>query len=80
MTTPDPLQCTFEDARRVNLRQGMALSTAAKIAFFEEMVSFAVKFGARDRLAGRRSRQPEGAPRMGVTPVLGGVVGDIGRK
>lgn len=51
MTSTDPLQCTHEDARRVNLRQGIALSTHAKIAFFEEMVSFAVKFGARDRLA-----------------------------
>ncbi|MEO7381685.1 MAG: hypothetical protein ABIV25_08105 [Paracoccaceae bacterium] len=65
MTTPDPLQCTFEDARRVNLRQGMALSTAAKIAFFEEMVSFAAKFGAIDRLAGRRGRDAEGALRAG---------------
>ncbi len=54
MTTTDPLQCTFEDARRVNLLQGMALSTRAKIAFFEEMVTFATRFGARDRLAGRR--------------------------
>lgn len=54
MTTTDPLQCTHEDARRVNLRQGIALSTSAKIAFFEEIVSFAVKFGARDRLAANR--------------------------
>lgn len=54
MTTTDPLQCTYEDARRVNLLQGMALSTSAKIAFFEEMLAFAARFGARDRLAGRR--------------------------
>lgn len=47
----DPLQCTFEDARRNQLRDGIALSTSAKVAFFEEMVTFAHKFGARDRLA-----------------------------
>ncbi len=58
MTTPDPLQCTFEDARRVNLHQGIALTTSAKIAFFEEMVSLAVRFGARDRLAASRIREP----------------------
>lgn len=54
MTTPDPLQCTFDDARRVHLRQGITLSTRAKVDFFEEMVAFAVRFGARDRLEGRR--------------------------
>lgn len=53
MTTPDPLQCTFKDARRVHLHQGIALSTRAKVDFFEEMVAIAAKFGARDRLAGR---------------------------
>lgn len=46
----DPLQCTYEDARRNHLRDGMALSTAAKVAFFEEMVELAMRFGARDRL------------------------------
>lgn len=63
MSPTDPLQCTFEDARRVNLRQGIALSTGAKIAFFEEMASFAARFGARDRLAPRRIAD------AGVTPV-----------
>lgn len=57
MTTTDPLQCTFEDARRAHLRHGIALSTDAKVAFFEEMVAFAVAFGARDRLAGRRASE-----------------------
>lgn len=57
MSTHDPLQCTFDDARRVNLRQGISLSTSAKVAFFEEMVSFAAKFGARDRLEGDRIRE-----------------------
>ena len=61
-TTTDPLQCTYEDARRVNLRQGIALSTAAKVAFFEEMVSFAARFGARDRLAANRVREPHPTP------------------
>ncbi len=54
MTATDPLQCTFEDARRTHLRQGIALSTDDKVAFFEEMVAFAASFGARDRLEGRR--------------------------
>jgi len=57
MTAIDPLQCTFEDARRNHLRQGIALSTDDKVAFFEEMVAFAASFGARDRLAGRRASQ-----------------------
>ena len=63
MTPPDPLQCTFEDARRVHLRQGIALSTRAKVDFFEEMVAFAVRFGARDRLATRRADEPNAAAR-----------------
>ncbi len=54
MTIADSLQCTYEDARRNHLRQGIVLSTAAKIAFFEEMVTLAVCFGARDRLSQRR--------------------------
>ena len=62
MNDTDPLQCTFEDARRENLRQGIALSTRAKIAFFEEMVTLAMKFGARDRLAARRIATPEAPP------------------
>jgi hypothetical protein len=45
----DALQCTYEDARRNHLRAGIALSTAAKVDFFEEMVSLAYHFGARDR-------------------------------
>lgn len=68
MTAPDPLQCTFEDARRTNLREGIALSTGAKVAFFEEMVTFAAHFGARDRLAGRRAPQGSAAhPPAGAT-------------
>ena len=38
----------------MHLREGIALSTRAKVDFFEEMVAFAVRFGARDRLEGRR--------------------------
>lgn len=57
MTSPDPLQCSYEDARRVHLRQGIALSTRAKVDFFEAMVSFALKFAARDRLADRRVKE-----------------------
>ena len=49
----DPLQCTFEDARRQHLRDGIAMSTAAKIAWFEEMVTLAVRFGVVDRLRDR---------------------------
>ncbi len=46
---PDSLQCTYEDARLNHLRDGIALSTSAKVDFFEEMLSFALHFGARDR-------------------------------
>ena len=53
----DPLQCTYEDARRNHLRDGIALSTAAKIAFFEEMVELAMRFGARDRLVEVKTRE-----------------------
>ena len=49
----DPLQCTFEDARRQQLRDGIAMSTAAKIAWFEEMVTLAVRCGAVDSLRDR---------------------------
>lgn len=55
MNTPDPLRYTYEDARRAQLRDGISLSTSAKVAFFEEMVTFVVRFGARNRLAGRRT-------------------------
>jgi hypothetical protein len=50
----DPLQFTFDDARRQHLRDGIAMSTAAKVAWFEEMVALAVKFEALDRLNERR--------------------------
>lgn len=38
---------------------GIALSMRAKIDFFEEMVSFVVRFGARDRLASRRADEAD---------------------
>jgi hypothetical protein len=59
----DPLRYTFEDARRQQLRDGIALSTSAKVAWFEEMVALAVRFGARDRLrdqAMERNDDPTG--------------------
>lgn len=40
---------THDDARRAQLLDGIALDTRAKVAFFEEMVSLAVRFGARNR-------------------------------
>lgn len=61
MKKPDPLQCTFEDARRNHLRQGITLTTSAKVDFFEEMIDLAVHFGARDRLAGRGHGNDSGA-------------------
>ena len=57
----DPLQCTFEDARRQHLRDGIAMSTAAKVAWFEEMVSLAVHFGAVDRLRDRPMERDDDA-------------------
>lgn len=50
----DPLTYTFEDARRQHLLDGIAMSTADKVAWFEEMVELVVKVGAVDRLAGKR--------------------------
>jgi hypothetical protein len=52
----DPLHYTFDDARRQQLRDGISLSTLAKVAWFEEMVALAVRFGARDRHADRLER------------------------
>jgi hypothetical protein len=46
----DELKCTFQDAERNHLREGIRMSTRAKIAYFEEMVSLAIAVGARDRL------------------------------
>ena len=57
----DPLQCTFADAARNHLRDGIRLSTAAKVDFFEEMVTLAVHFGARNRTIEREMPGPESA-------------------
>jgi hypothetical protein len=47
----DPLSCSFTDAERNHLPEGIRMSTRAKVDFFEEMVSLVVATGARDRLA-----------------------------
>lgn len=52
----DPLQCTYEDARRNHLHDGIALPVQAKVAYFEEMVSLLRHFGARDWLAEKPAR------------------------
>lgn len=54
---PDPLQCTFEDARRQLLLDGIAMSTADKIAWFEQMVELVVKVDAVNRLAAEQEKQ-----------------------
>lgn len=41
---------THNEVRRQQLRDGLKLSTQAKVGFFEEMVALAVQFGAYDRL------------------------------
>lgn len=41
---------TNDEVWRQQLRDGIALSTQAKVEFFEEMVAIAVRFGAYDRL------------------------------
>lgn len=41
---------THDEVRRQHLRDGIALSTQAKVGYFEEMVALAVRFGAYDRL------------------------------
>lgn len=50
MSERDALRFTYEDARQAQLRDGLRLSTSAKVAFFEEMVSFAARFGALRRV------------------------------
>ena len=50
---PDPLQCTFEDAERNHLREGIRMSVRAKIEFFEEMLELAWRSGAAQRAARR---------------------------
>ena len=45
----DPLECTYADAARMHLLDGIQLSTEAKVDFFEAMVSLIVQFDARDR-------------------------------
>ena len=65
----DSLQCTYEDARRNQLREGIALTTADKIAWFKEMADFILHFGARDQLAVREPGAPEegaASPHCGV--------------
>ncbi len=58
----DPLQCTFDDARRQDLRDGIAMSTAAKVAWFEEVVELIVAVGAVDHLVGERGRAIDASP------------------
>lgn len=59
MTQDPSLAHSFADAERAQLRAWMRLSTADKIAFFEEMVDLAWRSGALapDRLA-LRDRPP----------------------
>lgn len=60
--------CTFEDAERAHLRQWIALSSAAKVDFFEEMIQLAYQSGAlaparlamRDRARVSRRQTPSG--------------------
>jgi hypothetical protein len=52
----DPLQCTFDDARRQHLSDGIAMSTADKVAWLEIMVELIVAAGAVDRLVCERRR------------------------
>ncbi len=53
---PDALQCTFEDAERNHLLDGIAMSTEAKVAFFEEMLVIAQASGALQRELDRRAK------------------------
>lgn len=57
---PPNLSCTFEQAERNHLLVGMRMSTAAKIAWFEEMVAFAHAADAK-RVETTRTARAEGA-------------------
>lgn len=63
MNSRDPLRFTYEDARQAQLRDGLRLSTRAKVGFFEEMISFAARFGAL-----RKVRDDAGDPRVAPDP------------
>lgn len=67
MSNRDPLRFTYEDARQAQLRDGLRLSTSAKVAFFEEMVSFAARFGALRRVR-EDARGPQVLPSGEGTP------------
>jgi hypothetical protein len=58
----DPLQCTLDDERRQDLRDGIAMSTAAKVAYFEDMVELIVSVGGVDRLDRKRRRAIDASP------------------
>ncbi len=46
MTDRKPPTFTFEDAERAQLLDGLRLSTAARVDFFEEMIELAYRSGA----------------------------------
>lgn len=46
----DELKCTFEDAERNHLLDGIEMSTRDKIQSFEDMLDFAWKSGAITQL------------------------------
>jgi hypothetical protein len=46
MTDRKPPPFTFEDAERAQLLDGLRLSTAARVDFFEEMIELAYHSGA----------------------------------
>ena len=50
----DPLRYTFDDARRQLLLDGIAMSTAEKVVWFEEMVELMVTVGAINRLTDKQ--------------------------
>jgi len=51
------LECTYEDAERNHLRDGLRMSADERFAFFEEMLAIAEASGALKRELDRRAQE-----------------------
>lgn len=51
------LECTYEDAERNHLLDGLRMSPSDRFAFFEEMLAIAAASGALKRELDRRARE-----------------------
>lgn len=70
MAEPDPtLRCTFADAERNHLLDGIRMSVRDKIAFFEAMIELAARSGALQRA--RQMEMEASLSRRSSSPTVG---------